>query len=142
MPLEPRPARLAAVVNQRDYVAWFDGFFGARPQARFAVVVGMLCGGGNYGVSLRHADGREEITPVLGVHKWDEAGVAVVGSEIGATIVHELCHAYTNAYVDRHEKALERPRRRGWSACALQRNSRPAALKRGPGFEWSLELMG
>lgn len=103
--------RLAAVANQRDYVAWFDGFFGTRPQARFAVVVGMLCGGGNYGVSLRHADGREEITPVLGVYRWDDAGVAVVGSEIGSTIVHELCHAYTNAHVDRHEKELERPGR-------------------------------
>lgn len=38
--------RLGGRVNERDHVAWFDRFFGARPEADFAVIVGMLNGGG------------------------------------------------------------------------------------------------
>ena len=100
-------AKLSALANSRDFVGFFDRFFGKRPQATFTVVVGMLEGGGNYGVSMRHHDGREEITPVIGIYAWDNEGLPAVGQEILPTIVHEFCHAYTNAFVDRHADALD-----------------------------------
>ncbi len=99
-------AAFSPVVNARDYVGWFDRFFGSRPQGRFLVVIGMLNGWGNYGVSMRHQDGREEITPVIGVSTWDADGVPVAGAGITGTIVHEFCHAYTNALVDANASSL------------------------------------
>lgn len=99
-------AKLDAIVNAADYVGWFDKFFGARPQATFTVIVGMLNGGGNYGVSMRHHDGREEITPVIGIYKWDKDGLPAIGEEVVPTIVHEFCHSYTNALIDKHYEAL------------------------------------
>lgn len=98
--------RLTAIANRRDFVGWFDDFFGERPKATFSVIVGMLNGGGNYGVSMRYADGREEITPVIGVYKWDAEGLPAIGDEVQSTIVHEFCHAYTNAYIDRYAAKL------------------------------------
>lgn len=104
---EKSAARLAAIVGKRDFVGWFDGFFGARPQGTFQVAVGMLNGGGNYGVSMRHHDGREEISPVLGIYKWDADGLPAIGDEILDTIVHEFAHTYTNAYVDKYADKLD-----------------------------------
>lgn len=100
-------AKLSAVVNRRDYVGWFNRFFGERPAAKFTVIVGMLEGGGNYGVSMRHHDGREEITPVIGIYQWDTHGLPAIGDEATSTIVHEFCHAYTNAIVDAHHDQLD-----------------------------------
>lgn len=104
---ERSAAKLSAVVNRRDYVGWFNGFFGERPAARFTVIVGMLEGGGNYGVSMRHHDGREEITPVIGIYQWDVNGLPAIGDEVTSTIVHEFCHSYTNAIVDTHYAELQ-----------------------------------
>jgi hypothetical protein len=104
---EKSAARFAPVINRRDYIGWFDRFLGSRPHATFCVIVGMLNGGGNYGVGVRYADGREEISPVIGVPEWDAAGLPVVKETIAGTIVHELCHSYTNAYVDRFADRLE-----------------------------------
>lgn len=100
--------RLSAVVNNREIVPFFDDYFGKRPTASYTVIVGMLNGGGNYGVSMRHADGREEITPVIGVYRWDPQGLPAIGEEVRDTIIHEFCHAYTNAIVDKHWTELER----------------------------------
>lgn len=99
--------KVAAVANQRDYVGWFDEFFGQRPKGRFTLIAGLLTGGSNYGVSMRYPDGREEITPVIGVYSWDAAGLPALGDEIAGTVVHEFCHAYTNAFVDQHYDKLE-----------------------------------
>ena len=57
--------RINEQLAQRDYLKWFDDFFGAQPQASYSVAVGLLNGGSNYGVGVRYPDGREEITPVL-----------------------------------------------------------------------------
>ncbi len=103
---EAAAARMEARLAERRYVEWFDRFFGARPGATFHVHVGMLLGGGNYGCGIRFADGREEITPVLGVYEFDAAGVPVIGAGVAGTVAHEFCHSYTNALVDRHLGSL------------------------------------
>jgi hypothetical protein len=100
-------ARMSDLLKQRDYVGWFDSFFGARPKATFRVIVGMLEGGGNYGMSLQLLDGREEITPIIGVWRFDNKGVPVFTSEVIPTLIHEFCHAYTNQLVDRYARKME-----------------------------------
>lgn len=99
-------ARMSELLKQRNYIGWFDSYFGARPDATFRVIVGMLEGGGNYGVSLQLLDGREEITPVIGVWKFDDEGVPILTDEMIPTLVHELCHAYTNQLVDKHVEKM------------------------------------
>jgi hypothetical protein len=88
--------------------------------------VGLLNGGGNYGVGVRFADGSEEITPVIGAYRFDDffgkrpgarfraivglldyEGLPVFGPGINNTIVHELCHSYTNPFVDGFADELE-----------------------------------
>lgn len=100
-------ARLSALVNRQGILPFFDNYFGARQSGSYTVIVGMLCGGGNYGVSMRHADGREEITPVIGIYKWDAQGLPAIGGEVLDTIFHEFCHAYTNAIVEKHWTAMQ-----------------------------------
>jgi hypothetical protein len=100
-------ARLRKEVERHDYLEWFDRFFGERRGAKFTAIVGLLNGGGNYGVGVRFPDGTEEITPVIGAYQFDEAGLPVFGRGIDETIVHELCHSYTNPFVDAFADQLE-----------------------------------
>ncbi|MHC4217218.1 MAG: DUF4932 domain-containing protein [Planctomycetota bacterium] len=100
-------ARLRERIEKRAFIAWFDEFFGKRPDARFRAMVGLLNGGGNYGVGVRFPDGGEEITPVIGVYLFDNDGLPVFGQGIDSTIVHELCHSYTNPFVDAAADELE-----------------------------------
>lgn len=99
---------LAMVVNSQPIIPWFDGFFGQRAQAKYVVLAGLLNGGSNYGVSYRSADGSdEEITPVIGIWRWSEDGLPAVGEESLGTIIHEFCHPYANAAIDRFATELE-----------------------------------
>ncbi len=100
-------ARMSELLTRRDYVGWFDSYFGARPNATFRVIVGMLEGGGNYGMSLRLLNGREEITPIIGVWRFDGGGIPVFTDEIIPTLIHEFCHAYTNQIVDKYARKME-----------------------------------
>ncbi len=99
---------LGAVVNCRPIVPWFDAFFGTRPDTTHLVVAGLLNGDGNYGMSYRAADGTAaEILPIIGISRWNDAGLPAVGDEALGTIVHEFCHPYTNAVVDRFADKLD-----------------------------------
>lgn len=100
--------RLAAQLARSKALPWFDAFFGKRAGASCIAQVGLLCGGHNYGVSIRFADGRpDELRPVFGCWKFDEQGLPVFGDEMLSLFVHELCHAYTNPIVERHAKVLQ-----------------------------------
>jgi hypothetical protein len=99
--------KMSDLVNKRDYVGWFDHFFGARQNTSFVVIIGLLNGGGNYGISMKYPDGREEITPIIGIYKWDEHGLPAIGDEATPTIVHEFCHCYTNPIVDANYAQLQ-----------------------------------
>jgi hypothetical protein len=99
--------RLEETLASRARLEWFDSFFGARPGARYVVSVGLLNGGANYGVGVIHAGGREEITPIIGVWRFDADGLPIYGDEVLPTVAHELCHSYTNPIVDANLAALE-----------------------------------
>ena len=90
-------ARLQEKIDERDYIEWLDRYFGCKGEAQTRVLVGLLNGGGNYGVGVRYADGREEITPVLGVYQFDEKGLPVPGNDFVGLLAHEISHSYVNA---------------------------------------------
>ncbi|MBN1490298.1 MAG: DUF4932 domain-containing protein [Phycisphaerae bacterium] len=103
--------RMTDRVQESAYRQWFDGFFGPRADTTFRVIVGLLAGPGGYGVSVRYPDGREDMTPVLGVTRWDAEGLPVIG-DVAGWLAHEFCHPYTNplvqAYADQLETAAQR----------------------------------
>ncbi|MEQ8766079.1 MAG: DUF4932 domain-containing protein, partial [Planctomycetota bacterium] len=103
---EKAAARLTERLKERDFLGWFNGFFGERDGAEFFVIVGMLNGGANYGVSRRGGEKPEVISPVIGASRFDERGVPVFDASMRDLIVHELCHSYTNPIVDRFADVL------------------------------------
>jgi hypothetical protein len=109
--------RLARAFDGAKLRAWCDEFFGARETAVFEVRLGLLNGPHNYGVGARmnqqSADKPsgliEEITPVIGCWQWDAAQGLPTWPQgaLEGLIVHELCHSYVNAEIDRSWAALE-----------------------------------
>ncbi len=93
-------------ISERDYIAWFDEFFGARPTAKFLAIAGMLNGPGNYGPSVVFPDGSEEIYMVIGVGRVERSGRALFGRELVGLVVHEYCHSYVDQVVDKHMEQL------------------------------------
>ncbi|MCY3002138.1 MAG: DUF4932 domain-containing protein [Planctomycetota bacterium] len=111
--------RLSERLSQSRALPWFDSFFGARPGARYTATAGLLCGGGNFGVGVRFPDGRpESINPVFGCWTWDVAGFPVFDESYLPLFVHELCHTYTNPFVDRFERELAASGQRIHASCA------------------------
>jgi hypothetical protein len=105
---------MQAVLDQHARLDWFDSFFGARPGARFQVVLGMLNGGSCYGAMLRHADGSEDLYCILGVWATDEEGLPRFDASMLGTVVHEFCHSYCNPLVDAHVEELRAPGEALW----------------------------
>ncbi|MGE3181331.1 MAG: DUF4932 domain-containing protein, partial [Phycisphaerae bacterium] len=100
-------ARMEKKLSERDYVEFFNRYFGARPTAEFHVILGMLNGGGNYGVGVSFPDGREIISPIIGISSFDSDGLPVFGDDFVPLIIHEFCHSYTNQVVDENADALQ-----------------------------------
>jgi len=98
---ETTGARLRSLVESQADLGWFDKFFGAKADARFIVVPGLVNGGGNYGPSLRAEDGREEMYAILGVWQVDADQQPVFDKSFLTTLVHEFAHSYVNPLVDR-----------------------------------------
>lgn len=113
--------RLAERLSGSVALPWFQTFFGAKPGAKHVAIAGLLCGGGNFGVGVRFPDGApEELTPVFGCWTFDENGVPVFGEAYLPLFVHEICHSYTNPFVDRFEDDLERSGKALHASCAAQ----------------------
>ncbi len=100
---------MQGLLDKQAHLEWFDQFFGPRRGADFRVVLGMLNGGGSYGVHFVGADGREELYSILGVWMVDSQGQPVFPAGVVSTLVHEFTHSYTNALVDQFAKDLQAP---------------------------------
>lgn len=103
---EVAEARMQVVLEEAAHLEWFDEFFGARPAAEFTVVLGLLNGGGCYGPRVLAKDRPEELYCILGVWRTDAAGQPAFDRTMLATVVHEFCHSYANAIIDRHAAEL------------------------------------
>ena len=100
-------SRMEAVLKEHAHLEWFGEFFGERPQADFTVALGLLNGGCCYGPRCRTVDGREQLYCILGVWKTDAEGLPQFDGDMLGTVVHEFCHSYTNAIVDRYAAELK-----------------------------------
>jgi hypothetical protein len=121
--------RLAARLAESKALPWFDAFFGARA-ARYTAIPGLLCGGGNYGVGVRHPDGQqEEITPVFGCWSWDAEGFPVFGPEYLPLFVHEPRHSSPHRFADQVADELA-------ESCARSHAANAEAMKRQAYGNW------
>jgi len=98
--------RMQAMLDKEAHLEWFDTFFGLRPNARFAVVIGMLNGNGNYGVRFRAAGNDDELFCILRPWGADSQGLPEFRNTV-PTVVHEFCHSYCNAIIERHLAELQ-----------------------------------
>ncbi len=97
---------LAAAVEGARAVPWLREFFGLDPGTSYVAVPGLLCGPGNYGVSVRLPDGSLELWPVLGAASWDKDGCPQYGAGDVSLVAHEFTHAFANPVVETHWSAL------------------------------------
>jgi hypothetical protein len=98
---------MSELLNQVYHPEWYDSFFGPRPQARVTVTLGLLNGGASYGPRTRTKDGKQHLHCIFGVRKTDADGLPVFDTSMIDTVVHEFCHSYANAFVDRHSAEFE-----------------------------------
>lgn len=109
-----RPLYDTAVTRVRDVLQkdagfdWFDTFFGARPDARFTLALGMLNGGACYGPRIRVSRKQEDLYCILGVWSTDQEGLPQFDRTMLATVAHEFCHSYVNRLVEQNEKKLRK----------------------------------
>lgn len=103
---ETAVSRMKAVLAESGRIDWLHGFFGARPDIRLAVILGMVNGGSSYGVHARMPDGME-IFAVPGVWLTDLQGQPRFDNTVVPLVMHEFIHSYTNPLVDAHEAELK-----------------------------------
>jgi hypothetical protein len=128
---EVAESRARAILEKDGHLAWFDEFFGQRPQASFTVALGLLNGGSSYGPHCRTADDKEELFCILGVWKTDGEGLPAFDRDVLGTVVHEFCcpgHALVGVrQLEDHDLRIAGPRLRGpLHAAALRPRSGPA----------------
>jgi hypothetical protein len=100
--------RLEARITGAGMQEWVRTFFGPLAAgSRFTVIASALNGHHNYGCGVQFPDGHLELSPVVGIWKWDELSLPVFDDEHIFTIVHEFTHNFANPVIDRHEKDLE-----------------------------------
>ncbi|TKG87664.1 DUF4932 domain-containing protein [Puteibacter caeruleilacunae] len=89
--------------------SWFENFYGAVPNADFYIILGMLNGHSNYGVTNILKDGKEDINVIIGVKEADGNGTPIFpAKEITVqTVVHEFSHSFCNRLIDIYYKDLK-----------------------------------
>lgn len=101
--------RMNQVLRRYDIRRWLDEYFGVQPTADYSVIVGLLVGGWNYGMSVQFPDGREEITPVIGCAHFDDHGIPLIDDSAWLpVIVHEFCHPYSNPLFEKNPEPFRK----------------------------------
>ena len=95
------------LLDTQAHLEWFPEYFGPRAGATFTVAIALLNGPSNYGSRCLLPTGTEELFCILGTWETDAEGQPVFRSGVLETVVHEFCHSYTNAVIDRHEAELK-----------------------------------
>lgn len=99
-------SRMEALLKKEGHLEWFPSYFGEQAQADFIIAPALLNGGSCYGSHCWRTADREELYCMLGVWQTDWSGLPEFTPDMLTTIVHEFCHSYANAIVDRHQKEL------------------------------------
>ena len=87
-----------SVADEID-TAWYGRFFGGNG-ASFKIILSLLVGQNNYGISSHLTDGTLLLTPVMGCAEYKDGHIVYDGPTVLPILVHEFCHAYCNPLVD------------------------------------------
>lgn len=90
------------LINSRSMTSWLSDFYGTAPGRKPFVIVGLLCGGGNYGMSVQFPDGSIEMSPIFGASSFDKDWVPQYDESDLPLIIHEFSHGYVNPLVRKH----------------------------------------
>ncbi|MGN6105353.1 MAG: DUF4932 domain-containing protein [Kofleriaceae bacterium] len=91
-------AAVRPMIEAARPVAWFEGWFGARPDVRAIVAPALLAGPMNYGARASR-DWDTELYQVLGVDAAD--GTITPDDATIELLVHEMAHSYVGPLLDR-----------------------------------------
>lgn len=89
-----------------DTMDWLEGYSGTHVDA-VVLVQGLLTENGNYGPSVRLADGTKEAYEIVVLWKPDEQGVPRPEQELFLFVVHEAAHSYLNPVFDGYTDLLQ-----------------------------------
>jgi hypothetical protein len=95
------------LLDRQAHLEWFPEYFGPRTGASFTVAIALLNGPSNYGARCLLPEGKEELYGILGAWTKDAQGLPTFQTGVLETVIHEFCHSYTNAIVDRYEAELK-----------------------------------
>ena len=85
---------------------WFGRFFG-EGNGSFKIILSLLVGPNNYGISSRLPDSTHLLTPVIGCADYDDGHITYDKEAVLPIVIHEFCHAYCNPLVDAFHTLME-----------------------------------
>ena len=99
---------LRSSLEGHDILPWLQEFFGEEPE-RYAIIVGMQQGYGNYGLSSTSEDGSVEYISIIGANSPSIFRKVPSFSHwwFIPTVVHEFAHSFVNPAVYENETTLE-----------------------------------
>jgi hypothetical protein len=99
--------RFQATLNKVNF-AWYKQFYGEQPDGTLNLFIGLLNGGGNYGVRVILPDGREDLYAVMMTYRTDKEGLPIYGDEDLPYIIHEYNHSFVNRLIEKNAAQFEK----------------------------------
>ena len=99
--------RFKPIYDRLD-LAWYEQFYGQKPNEDFIVVNALSNGPNNYGAATTDSHGRRTVYAIMGAWSTDSAGMVLFHP--GAyfpTLVHEFNHSFVNRVVGAHFAELK-----------------------------------
>ena len=95
------------IYNYLD-LAWYTKFYGAKPKAKFKIVIGLGNGGGNFGPQIKLKNGQVEIYAIMGTWQVDSLGMAKFGiNKYFSTLLHEFNHSFVNHLIKQNAEKFQ-----------------------------------
>ncbi len=90
---------LESLITKYKVADTMNAFFGMKPNYPPKVIIGLLCGGGNYGMSVEYPNGSLEASPIIGAYHFEADGTPTFGDESLSVVMHEFSHPFINPAV-------------------------------------------
>lgn len=84
---------------------WFAQTFDGG-DANFNIILCPLAGLNNYGISTRHSDGSNVLSPVISCSNYDNGAISYETDAVLPIVIHEFCHAYCNPIIDKRWNSI------------------------------------
>ncbi len=99
--------RYQATLNKVNF-AWYKQFYGEQPDGTWNLFIGLLNGGGNYGVRVILPGGQEDHYAVMMTYRMDKEGLPVYGEQDLPYIIHEYNHSFVNKLIEKNAPQFEK----------------------------------